>query len=130
MPPPQPINPEEEQRKIEEGNFRLFREVLGSVVIERSRRTVEKKGKKKKSRKLGKAWKGKKVSESVTKEDEKKETKGDEKAGDVGGHSEEDGIGGDDREELGEFIDVSFSLDLEREKKGDGFGVRLDLRQD
>lgn len=106
MPPTQPINPEEEERKTEETNFGIFREVLGSVVIERSRGGGEKE-KKRKGRKVGK---GKKGGEGVKKDGGDKV----EKDGDVGGSGVEEGGkgdgdgGGDDREELGEFIDVSF----------------------
>lgn len=106
MPPPQPINPEEEQGKIEEGNFRLFREVLGSVVIERSRKIASKDVRKKKGRKEGKVWKGRKGGEkggknSGKEEERKKELKEENRDGDM------DAGEGDDREELGEFIDVS-----------------------
>ncbi|CAG8961307.1 hypothetical protein HYFRA_00013768 [Hymenoscyphus fraxineus] len=95
---PQPINPIEEHKKVEEWNFRLFREVLGGLVIEKSRNIKEKVGRKTKAKKIGK---GKGSRQDNSKRD-------DEKIDSTDGVYKTENEEGDDKEELGEFIDVRF----------------------
>ncbi|CAG8979719.1 hypothetical protein HYALB_00012365 [Hymenoscyphus albidus] len=92
---PQPINPKEEHKKVEDGNFRLFREVLGGLVIEKSRNIKEKVRRKTKAKKIGK---GKASRRDNGKRD-------DEKLDSTGGVNQTENGEGDDKEELGEFID-------------------------